>query len=527
VQYQVAVSQPLPAISSRTQDVGANGFDTTDSDANAGTGKTQIITLASGEYNPTLDAGVYQTAHLGDRLWVDTNHDGLQNDGADGIVGATVTLIGGGRRWPDQRRWRHHHDDHHGRRWFLRLRRLDAGRAVSGCSSPPLPAISSPRRTLEPMASTRRTSDANAGTGKTQIITLSSGEYNPTLDAGVYQDRPSRRPAVGRCHHDGKQNDGATGIVGATVTLIGGGAEWPDQWRWRHHRDHHHGRRRLLRLRRLDAGRAVPGAVSQPLQAISSRRRTSEPTLSTRPTSDANTSTGKDPDHQRSLRASTTRRWTRVSIRPPISAIVLWVDTNHDGKQNDGATGIVGATVTLIGGGADGPHQWRWRHHHDHHHGASTAVYDFAGLDAGACNIRLQFSATGGLRLHHPGMLAANAFDTIDSGRQTSAPARRAKSSRSPRASTTRRSMPACRRSPSMSRNMCVALYTVQGGGGGERPDARLWKNHSIIRATLPHEEWTATGFSPDQSYEAVFGIVKLGVNPNRRRMRCRRCLTP
>jgi len=50
--------------------------------ANAGTGKTQIITLSSGEYNPTLDAGVYQTAHLGDRLWVDTNHDGLQNDGA-------------------------------------------------------------------------------------------------------------------------------------------------------------------------------------------------------------------------------------------------------------------------------------------------------------------------------------------------------------------------------------------------------------------------------------------------------------
>ena len=28
-------------------------------------------------HNPTLDAGVYQTASLGDRLWVDTNHDGI------------------------------------------------------------------------------------------------------------------------------------------------------------------------------------------------------------------------------------------------------------------------------------------------------------------------------------------------------------------------------------------------------------------------------------------------------------------
>jgi len=30
------------------------------------------------------------------------------------------------------------------------------------------------------------------------------------------------------------------------------------------------------------------------------------------------------------------------------------VDTNANGLQDDGATGIVGATVTLIGGGADG-----------------------------------------------------------------------------------------------------------------------------------------------------------------------------
>jgi len=52
VQYQVTFTAPAGYLFT-TQDVGANGFDTTDSDANAGTGKTQIVTLSSGEYNPT------------------------------------------------------------------------------------------------------------------------------------------------------------------------------------------------------------------------------------------------------------------------------------------------------------------------------------------------------------------------------------------------------------------------------------------------------------------------------------------
>src|SRR5258706_105475 len=92
VEYQVQFAAPAGYIFTG-QDIGP---DVSDSDANTGTGKTQIITLAAGEYNPTLDAGVYQTASLGDRLWVDTNANGQQDDGLTGISGQTVTLIGGG-----------------------------------------------------------------------------------------------------------------------------------------------------------------------------------------------------------------------------------------------------------------------------------------------------------------------------------------------------------------------------------------------------------------------------------------------
>ncbi len=51
----------MPAGYQFTQaNIGAN--DAVDSDANASTGKTQIVTLASGENNLTLDAGIYQNA---------------------------------------------------------------------------------------------------------------------------------------------------------------------------------------------------------------------------------------------------------------------------------------------------------------------------------------------------------------------------------------------------------------------------------------------------------------------------------
>jgi len=94
VQYQVTFTAPAGYVFT-TQDVGANGFDTTDSDANTGTGKTQIVTLSSGEYNrPSTRASINM------RIWATAvgryQRQRLQDDGATGIVGATVTLIGGG-----------------------------------------------------------------------------------------------------------------------------------------------------------------------------------------------------------------------------------------------------------------------------------------------------------------------------------------------------------------------------------------------------------------------------------------------
>ena len=45
--------------------------------------------------NLTIDFGLIQYASLGDRVWYDTNRDGVQDSGEDGVTGVTVTLFTG------------------------------------------------------------------------------------------------------------------------------------------------------------------------------------------------------------------------------------------------------------------------------------------------------------------------------------------------------------------------------------------------------------------------------------------------
>ncbi len=64
-----------------------------DSDADPATGTTDGLTLAAGEIDRTLDAGIVCPAKIGDRVWEDTDGDGLQDDGEPGVDGVTVNLF--------------------------------------------------------------------------------------------------------------------------------------------------------------------------------------------------------------------------------------------------------------------------------------------------------------------------------------------------------------------------------------------------------------------------------------------------
>ncbi len=74
------------------------GFDSSfDSDAGAGL-MSNVITLAPGDFDDRLDAGFFKSAiaSLGDRVWYDTDGDGIQDTGEQGVEGVKVTLTGGG-----------------------------------------------------------------------------------------------------------------------------------------------------------------------------------------------------------------------------------------------------------------------------------------------------------------------------------------------------------------------------------------------------------------------------------------------
>ncbi len=74
------------------------GDDAEDSDADRATGQSHVVSLDPGEHDPTIDAGFIPGAvnEIGDYTWIDTDRDGVQDAGEDGIDGVIVDLIGPG-----------------------------------------------------------------------------------------------------------------------------------------------------------------------------------------------------------------------------------------------------------------------------------------------------------------------------------------------------------------------------------------------------------------------------------------------
>ncbi len=83
-----------------TQDAGSDdeANDALDSDVDPNTGRTATLTLAAGDLNLTVDAGLRQLdpGVLGDRIWLDKNGDGVQDEGEPGINGVRAELLNEG-----------------------------------------------------------------------------------------------------------------------------------------------------------------------------------------------------------------------------------------------------------------------------------------------------------------------------------------------------------------------------------------------------------------------------------------------
>ncbi|MCG8482859.1 MAG: hypothetical protein MJA31_06080, partial [Clostridia bacterium] len=152
------------------------GDDALDSDINvtgSDAGITDVISLDGTNDNLDADAGLYRVGRIGDLVWNDKDTDGIKDSGEPGLEGIRVNL----------------YDDTHtllGHRTtsaigLYEFTDLDPGQYY-------IEVISNGQYKISPAYSGSNTSkDSNIDTdGKSELITLTSGENNPTMDAGMY-----------------------------------------------------------------------------------------------------------------------------------------------------------------------------------------------------------------------------------------------------------------------------------------------------------------------------------------------------
>lgn len=212
--YYVRFSRPAGYDYPSPRDQGAN--DAVDSDADPFSGETDCVTLAEGEINRTLDAGFYNPAALGDRVWNDVNQNGIQDAGEIGMGNVVVRLYTcDGSFIADTT------TDGDG---LYAFGDLMPGSYYVEFAAPP-GYVFSPR---DQGGDDSIDSDA-ASNGRTSCVTLSSGEYDPTIDAGLYLPPLSRLGDFvwNDINTDGIQDANEPGIPNVKVWLYACGSASP------------------------------------------------------------------------------------------------------------------------------------------------------------------------------------------------------------------------------------------------------------------------------------------------------------
>ena len=183
--------------------------DAIDSNALPATGgMTGPITLASGETNRTIDAGLYRPAALGDLVFEDANANGLQDTGEPGIPGVAVSLKDTNGSVVATTT-----TDANGNYLFTGL---TPGTYVVGFAAPGGYAFTAPNVGSDDAID----SDAlPAMGGMTMPIDLTSGETDRTVDAGLYRPATIGDLVFEDVNGNGLQDQGEPGIPGVTVNL--------------------------------------------------------------------------------------------------------------------------------------------------------------------------------------------------------------------------------------------------------------------------------------------------------------------
>ncbi len=184
------------------------GDATLDSDADTTSGLTGPVTLASGENNLTVDAGLYASVTIGDFVWNDANANGIQDAGELGISGVTVTLSG---------------TDGSGNP-VTATTTTDASGHYSFTEPPGTytVAVTTPSGYAPtPTGKGTPATDSNPSPSATTPVVLPSGGSDLTIDFGFYQPVTIGDFVWNDANGNGVQDGSEPGIPGVTVNLTG------------------------------------------------------------------------------------------------------------------------------------------------------------------------------------------------------------------------------------------------------------------------------------------------------------------
>ncbi|RLC14201.1 MAG: hypothetical protein DRI57_14825, partial [Deltaproteobacteria bacterium] len=195
-------------------------FDSDPPSAGSGTavtGRTGTVLLVSGQHDPSIDAGMYipgtVPASLGDRVWYDSDQNGIQDSEEPGIAGVRVFLtdLNTGMVTDEVI------TDGQG---LYRFRGLIPGDYQVRYELPAGYEFTPQNQGTDDASD----SDPHIVTGRTGKVTLSSGEDNLTVDAGMVITGGRSPASLGDfvwydANRNGIQDPAETGVPGVTVNL--------------------------------------------------------------------------------------------------------------------------------------------------------------------------------------------------------------------------------------------------------------------------------------------------------------------
>ncbi len=155
---------------------------------------------------------------LGDRVWLDTNANGIQDEGENGIEGAIVKLLDkDGNPVAEQA------TDSSGLYLFTNLD--TASQYIVECQAPPEFEGVVLRSPANQGTNDETDSDADVTTGRTGLNSVPAGGNNLSVDCGWYVKPDTRKATLGDyvfidTNRNGIQDEGDTAVTGATVTLL-------------------------------------------------------------------------------------------------------------------------------------------------------------------------------------------------------------------------------------------------------------------------------------------------------------------